>query len=61
VVKKGSRTMVTVANRTLVSGRSVVTLTKKLKKGSYTVLVSYTGDAKVNPAALRAVTTLKVK
>ncbi|GAA1969538.1 hypothetical protein GCM10009798_32670 [Nocardioides panacihumi] len=61
VVKKGTRTLVTVANRPLVSGKAVVTLTKKLKKGSYAVFVSYTGDAKVNRVALRSVTTLKVK
>lgn len=60
VVKKGRRTVVTVANRSLVNGKAVVTLTKKLTKGSYTVFASYTGDGLVNRVALKSVTTLKV-
>lgn len=60
VVKKGSKTVVTLT-KALGGGKAVATLPKKLKKGSYKVLVSYAGDAKVNPVALRSVTTLKVK
>jgi len=45
VVKKGTKTVVTVKNKTLAHGRAALTLPKKLKKGSYKVFVSYTGDA----------------
>jgi ABC-type phosphate transport system substrate-binding protein len=61
VVKKGKKTAVTVKGKVLAKGKVVVTLPKKLKKGSYKVFVSYTGDAKVNAVALKSVTTLKVK
>jgi hypothetical protein len=61
VVKKGTKSVVTVKNKSLAGGKVVVTLTKKLKKGSYKVFVAYSGDASVNPVASRSVTTLKVK
>lgn len=61
VVKKGSKAVVTVKNKALARGKVAVVLPKKLKKGSYKVFVSYTGDTKVNPVALKSVTSLKVK
>lgn len=61
VVKKGTKTVVRAKPKALAGGKAVVTLPKKLKKGTYKVFVSYSGDAAVNAAPLKSLATLKVK